>query len=344
MRALVTGATGFVGSHLAERLCADGVETLCTVRPTSSTAWLDGLPVRKVVASLDEPEALPLGEVDCVFHVAGLTRARTAAAYLAANGEATRRLVEAAARLNPNLTRFVYVSSLAAAGPTPGDAPLDESAEPHPLPGYGASKLAGERAVLAAGQRIPVTIVRPPAVYGPRDRNFVALFRTAQRWGLVPVVGSAANQLTLVHVADLVEGLWLAARAEAAVGQTYHIGSGTHSWAEIAAALAQALARPLRIIRLPPLVARIIGELGELKWTLIRKPQIVCRRKMRDALQPRWTLTWAKAERELGYTPKKGLAEGLRETAQWLAAQGLLRPLPASGEQPAPHIHRLPHK
>jgi len=322
MRALVTGATGFVGSHLAERLCAEGVETLCLVRGTSRLEWLAGLPVQKLAGSLERPEALPLGEVDCVFHVAGVTRERTAAAYLAANAEPTRRLAEAAARANPRLRRFVYVSSLAAVGPTPAQAPLDESAEPHPLPGYGASKLAAERAVLAMRERLPVTIVRPPAVYGPRDPNFVTLFRTARRWRLVPVIGSLDKQLTLVHVADLAEGLWLAGTSEAAVGQTYFLGSGTHTWREIAETLSAALGQRLRLVRVPGLVARLAGEVGELRWTLTGKPQIVSRRKIRDALQPRWTCSWAKAGRELGYTPKRALVEGMRETARWYAEHG----------------------
>ena len=328
MKVLVTGATGFVGSHLAQRLCREGLRVVCLARATSSLEWLRGLPVETCTGSLDAPEALPLGEVDAVFHVAGVTRERTPAAYMAANAEATRRLVEAAARRNPNLKRFLYVSSQAAAGPTPAGAPLDEAAVPRPLPGYGASKLAAERAVLGLREELPITIVRPPAVYGPRDKNFIPLFRTAQRWGLAPVVGSPSKQLTLVHVADLVEGIWLAARAEAAVGQTYYIGSGTHTWREIVGALGTAMGTRLHILRLPGLVARLVGEIGELKWTLTGKPQIVCRRKIRDALQPRWTCTWAKAERELGYKPKMGLVEGLRQTAEWYAAHGLLRPLP----------------
>ncbi|MBM4040263.1 MAG: NAD-dependent epimerase/dehydratase family protein [Planctomycetes bacterium] len=328
MKALVTGATGFVGSHLAERLCREGVEVVCLVRPTSRLEWLEGLPVEKVVGSLAEPEALPLGEVDWVFHVAAATRARPPAAYEAANVEPTRRLAEAAARANRGrLKRFVYVSSQAAVGPTPAEAPLDETAMPHPLPGYGASKLASERAVLAAAGRLPVCIVRPPSVYGPRDPNFISLFRTAQRLRLAPVVGSPSKQLSLVHVSDLVEGIWLAAQAEVAVGQTYFVGSGTHTWREIVAALGAALGLRLRILRLPGLVAWLVGEVGELKWTLTRKPQIVCRRKMRDARQRRWTCTWAKAERELGYRAKTGLAKGFKQTAEWYAGQGFLRPL-----------------
>jgi len=334
MKALVTGATGFVGSHLAERLCREGMSVACLVRPTSSLEWLAGLPVERVAGSLDAPEALPLAEADLVFHVAGVTRARSPEAYMAANAETTRRLVEAAVRSGTRLKRFVYVSSLAAAGPTPTEAPLDESAEPHPLPGYGASKLAAERAVLDARDRIPVAIVRPPAVYGPRDKNLLPVFRTAQRWRLAPVVGGASKRLTLVHAADLAEGIMLAGTRGAAVGQTYYIGSGTHAWGEIVDALGHALGLRLRSVRIPNLLARLIGELGELKWTLTGKSQIICRRKVRDLLQPRWTCSWAKAERELGYRPKMGLVEGLRQTAEWYAGQGWVRPLRAACRVP----------
>ena len=328
MKALVTGATGFVGSHLVERLCREGVRVVCLVRRTSRLAWLEGLPVETRVAPLEDAQALAdaVGDADCVFHLAGLGRARTAAAYLAVNAEGTRRLVEAA-RAAGRVRRLVYVSSLAAVGPCPTPAPLDEAAEPHPLDGYGASKLAGERAVLAERERLAVCVVRPPAVYGPRDENLVPLFRSAQRFRVAPILGSPTKQLSLVHVADLVECLWLAATASAAVGQTYFVGSGTHSWAEIAAALGAALGVRLRTLRVPGFVARIAGELGELWWTLSGKPQILCRRKVRDMLQERWACSWAKAQRELGYQPKVSLEQGMRETAEWYAARGWLKPL-----------------
>jgi len=215
-------------------------------------------------------------------------------------------------------------------GPCPSPEPLDETAAPYPLESYGASKLAGEHAVREAGQRLPVCIVRPPAVYGPRDANFLSLFRAARRFGLAPVIGGPAKQVSLVHVADLVDGLWLAATAEAAEGQTYFVGSGTHMWADVVAALEVAVGRRLRRLRVPALLARLAGELGELRWTLTGTPQILCRRKVRDMLQERWTCSWAKAERELGYRPRVGLAEGMRQTAEWYALQGWIKPLAAT--------------
>ena len=332
MKALVTGATGFVGSHLAARLVREGVETVCLVRRTSSLKWLKGLKVETRVAPLEDPEALAEAArgVELVFHVAGLTRARTVGTYMAANAEGTRRLVEAVSGACEGLKRFVYVSSLAAVGPSRTAEPLDETAEPHPTSGYGASKLAAERIIAEQGERLPWAVVRPPSVYGPRDANFVTLFRTAQRRGICPIIGGAAKKLSFVHVTDLVEGIWLAATRDEAVGSTYFIGSGTHTWGEFADALAAALGRRVRKLGVPGFVARLIGELGELRWTLTGKPQIVCRRKVKDALEPGWTCSWAKAERELGYRPAVALDQGLRETAEWYARKGWIRPLPPS--------------
>ncbi len=329
VKALVTGASGFVGSHLVDRLLREGIEPVCLVRATSRLRWLDALEVERRVADLEDADALAraVGGVDYVFHVAGLLRARTAEAYNATNVEGTRHLLDAVERAGLNLRRLVYVGSLAAAGPCPSPEPLDESAEPHPINHYGASKLGGERIVLDARGRLPVTVVRPPAVYGPRDETFLSLFVMAQRYGLAPVIGSPDKELTMVHVADLVDCLWRAATADAAAGETYFVGSGDHTWSEVVDALEAALGRRLRRWRIPRWLALLIGELGELKWTLTGTPQVISRRKVRDLLQTRWTCSWAKAGHDLGYRPRVALADGMRETAAWYADHGWLKPL-----------------
>lgn len=333
MKALVTGASGFVGSHLVERLLREGVEVVCQVRSTSRLTWLEGLDVERRLADLRDVDALTraVAGVDYVFHVAALLRGRTAEAYAAVNIEGTRHLVQAVDRAGLNLRRLVCVGSLAAAGPCPSDEPLAETADPHPIGHYGRSKLAAERVVLDAKGRLPVTVVRPPAVYGPRDTTFLPLFRTAQRFGLAPIIGAPDKELTLIHVADLVECLWLAAAAEAAEGEVYFVGSGNHTWTEVVDALEAALGRRLRRLRIPNVVARLVGEIGELKWTLTGKPQIISRRKIRDMLQTRWTCSWAKAERDLGYAARMPLGEGMRRTIEWYAGHGWLKPLKKCG-------------
>ncbi len=334
MKVLVTGANGFVGGHLVRRLLREGLQVACLVRPTADAARLGTLPVQIRADPMDCVDGLAkcLAGHDIIFHVAGLTRGRSAGEYMRANAELTGRLVEAAALAGPGRTpsRFVYVSSLAAVGPNPTAAPLDETCPPRPHDHYGRSKLAGERIVLDARDRLPVTIVRPPGVYGPGDTNLLAMFRTAQRLGLVPSIGERpgrAKLFSLVHVDDLAEGIWLAAASPAGIGRTYFIAGGTHTTAELAAALSSALGRPLRVLNLPRALAVLVGELGQLKWALTGRPQIVSRRKVRDLLQPRWTCAWDLAARDLGYRPRIALDDGIRRTARWYAREGWIGPI-----------------
>jgi len=326
VKALVTGASGFVGSHLVERLLDEGVEVVCLLRPTSDSAWIEGLDVERRVARLEEPDALrrAVRGVDCVFHVAGLTRARRRAEYLAVNAEGTRRLLQAVEVEGLTLRRFVYVSSLAAVGPNPSPEPLDESAEPHPLGGYGESKLAGERIVLGHADRMPVTIVRPPAVYGPRDTNFLPMFRSARRLGRVPAIGRPSKQASFVYATDLADGIWRAGTSPNAVGRTYFIAGGTHTMTEVVAAVCGTLDLPPRRLRVPSLLARLAGEYGQLKWLLTGRPQIVSRRKVRDLLQPRWTCSWQRAREDLHYRERISLPEGMRRTVAWYTKHQLL--------------------
>lgn len=326
MRALVTGATGFVGGHLVERLLDEGMAVTCLVRETSDTSVLAGLDVELRTAALNDRESLgeAVGGFDYVFHSAGLTRARKREPYFAVNAEGTAWLADAALAGGSPPRRFVYVSSLAAAGPAPSPSPLTEQDEPRPRDHYGASKLAGEREALARGEKMPVTIVRPPAVYGPRDTNFLPLFRSALRLGRVPIVGSPAKKLAFVYVTDLVEGILRAARRDEAIGRTYFVASGVHKMSEVAAAVCAALDMPARTLRLPKIAALIAGEIGQIKWALTGKPQIVSRRKVRDMLQPYWTCSWVRAREQLGYREAVSLQEGMKRTVRWYRDNGWL--------------------
>jgi nucleoside-diphosphate-sugar epimerase len=326
MKAVVTGGSGFVGSHLVERLVRDGMDVVCLVRVGSDLRYLRPLGVQTRIVALEDGDALrdAVRGADYVFHVAGLTRGRTLAEYLAANAAPTRGILQAVLNSGSPVRRFVLLSSLAAVGPNLGVEPQDESTPPHPHDHYGTSKLAAERIVLAEASHAAVTIVRPPGVYGPRDTNLLPMFRTAWRRHFVPIIGSADKQVSMVHVSDLAAGIALAAAAPAAVGQTYFLASGTYTLGQIADAMSAAMGIPLRRLRVPGLVARLAGEIGQLKWALTGRPQIVSRRKVRDLLQPRWTCTWAKATRDMGYAPAGDVVQGFRETFEWYQREGWL--------------------
>src|SRR5438105_10238363 len=171
MRVLLTGGSGFLGSFVAEQLAAEGHVVRALVRPRSERKVLDKLPrVELAPGAIEDRASLgaAVDGVDAVVHVAGIVKARRPAEFFEVNTQGTRNLLEAAMR-RP-VPRFVYVSSLAAVGPSADGTPVPDDVEPRPVTHYGRSKLEAERAVLAAKDRLHVTVVRPPLIYGPRDR------------------------------------------------------------------------------------------------------------------------------------------------------------------------------
>lgn len=331
MKAFVTGATGFVGSHLVEALLAQGHEVACLARDAGKAARLfgDGR-ARIVVGDLRSSGALEDGcrVADVVFHVAGLIAAKHKAEFYTINRDATMRLVEIARAAAPGLRRFVYVSSLSAAGPSRRGRAITEAEPPNPVSEYGRSKLAGEAAVRAA--QVPWTIVRPPAVYGPRDTESLRLFRFA-RLGVMPLYGDPAQELSLVHVADLARAL-VAATAQACEGRTYFAAHADHTtsralMAAIFAATRAARARPEippRFIRIPPALA-VAGL-----WLLGTAARAAGRATMLspdkgpELLAEAWTCDPAALARDAGWRAEITLDAGLGSTAAWYVQHGWL--------------------
>lgn len=327
MIAFLTGGTGFVGSHLAEALLARGVAVRALVR--TDAKWLRGLPVEIVRGDLFDADALRAGlaGAEVVFHVAGLTRAPEPAALERANVEGTLRLLAAAAEAvaaGGPPRRIVVTSSLAAVGPS-GAAPLTEDAPLRPISAYGRSKARMEAAIAAHALAGRTTIVRPPAVYGPREADIYTMIRTADRQRIFPVVGDGrVPRLDLVHVRDLVAGLLGAAEADAAAGETFFVGGARgYAWDEIHAAVVEALGH--RVLRVPvaPALVRPIGALVEGAGRLVGRYPPLNREKAAEAAEA-WLASSEKASRVFGYAPAVGLREGMRETVAWYRAEGWL--------------------
>lgn len=319
MIALVTGATGFIGSHLVELLVKKNYAVRVLLRRTSDTAWLQGLPLEYVYGDLYDTDALgrAVAGVDYVYHSAGVTKARSKEEYFRGNTEGVVNVLDAVARHNPGLKRFVQISSQTAAGPSPGITPITEDAPPHPITTYGESKLRAEQACAALRDEIPITVLRPPAVYGPRDKDIYEFFNTMSR-GLQPMVGFREKFVSLIHVGDLVRGFVLAAESEKARGGTYFISSGrVYGWKEVGDVTRSVIGKAALRVKVPEAGVYAIAAFSELFGLFSTKPVLINFEKARDMVQNYWTCDSSKAQRDFGYMQEISLEEGIRTTVEW---------------------------
>ncbi|HWA05297.1 MAG TPA: NAD(P)-dependent oxidoreductase, partial [Ignavibacteria bacterium] len=231
----VTGGTGFIGSHLIDELLKKNYEVKALVRRSSSTKWLEGKPVEYIEGDLFTEDVLKkaLSDVDYVYHVGGVTFAKKKEDFYRGNVDATKSLLEACVKFNPGLKKFIHVSSQAAVGPSFDGKPIDETRDYHPLTTYGRSKVEAEKLVISYFDKLSCTIVRPPAVYGPRDYAIYEYFKSMSR-GLQPMIGFDNKLVSLIHGVDLVRGFILAGEAEISKSSIYFISSEEfYNWRDV---------------------------------------------------------------------------------------------------------------
>jgi nucleoside-diphosphate-sugar epimerase len=323
---MVTGANGFVGSHLAEALLRQGYHVRCMVRRSSDLTFIQHLPVEWAYADVRDAEGLRQAcrGVDMICHCAALTRALDLETFLQVNAEGTEALAQAAMEAAPALERFVFVSSLAAAGPSHGAEDfLDESCQPQPLNWYAKSKWAAEQRLLSMDSHLPLTIIRPAPVFGPRDRDFFAYFQLVNL-GLQLHLGRRDRWYSLIYVHDLVRLIVLAMENESALGQTYFGCGKAHTYAELSHAIMLAMhKRALRII-LPEAVLAPIALGAKVQELLIGKPALLNEQRILDMRQHYWLCSGEKARQELGFVPQVDLKTAVQETAHWYRENGWL--------------------
>ncbi|HTY07728.1 MAG TPA: NAD-dependent epimerase/dehydratase family protein [Candidatus Edwardsbacteria bacterium] len=317
---LVTGANGFIGSHLVQALLAHGHQVRCLVRRTSDLKWLSCLEIDIRYGSLDDTGSLLAAcrDADYVFHLAGAVKARHKADFDRHNSDGALNIARAALEAAPGLRRFLFSSSQAAAGPAAAlDAPVCENDECQPLSDYGKSKLLAEQRLRILSDKLPLTIIRPPSVYGPRDTEVFMYFQWIDR-GLALLPGFKTRYAHLIYVADLVNGMVQAAESDAALGKTYFLaGDRAYSWQEISGIIARSMGkRPIKV-HLPLFLAHFSAILAEAGAAVTNRPSTFDRQKVREMSQLYWAVSTKAAQRDFGFKSEYDLPRGVEETVKW---------------------------
>ncbi|REJ87896.1 MAG: NAD-dependent epimerase/dehydratase family protein [Planctomycetota bacterium] len=336
-RVVVTGATGFIGQHLVEHLLERGDQVTCLVRRSSPWDRRRSPQLRVCHGDLADRDSLraAVADAEIVYHLAALVRALDYETMLDTNAGGTRNLASVCAEMSRPPT-LLLVSSLAAAGPTTNGRAVDEQDPARPVSNYGRSKRAAELAAAAFADRLPVTIVRPPIVFGPGDRDLWQMFRSISRTHVHPVAGYRRSRFSLIDVRDLVAALVVAAERGTRVGPDDDLrdafASGCYYFAqqerptyeELGRRVAAAMDCRVLPIVVPAALAWSLASASDLAGRLRGQASLVNFDKLREATAGGWTCSTARAERELGFEPPNGLDQRLRETAQWYRQAGWL--------------------
>lgn len=320
-RILITGASGFVGYHLVETALDAGMEVYAAVRASSNVSHLKHLPVNFVYpdfSSKDDLKDLIVKHgFDYIIHGAGITKAKSLDEYNRVNAGYTLNLAVAAGESRVPIKKFVFISSLAAVGPIAYNAswPVPDVAKPQPVTSYGKSKLLAEE-YLGVISDVPWVVLRPTAVYGPRERDLFVLFKTYRR-GLEPYMGKGAQWLSFVYVKDLAQAALLALTAPVS-GTVYNISDGNRYDRY---ALANVIKQHLKLhtfrLHLPLPVIKSVATIMEM---VSRGAPLLNRDKLNELTAENWDCNIEKIRQDLGYRPAYDLEKGIRETLDWYIA------------------------
>jgi len=316
---LVTGGTGFIGSHTVERLLAKGYYVRCLIRPhQTNLRWLQGLRVELVECDLFNSSSILkcIEDSDYIIHIAGITKAKRKSEFFTGNTIATQNLLHAACQMK-KLKKFCFVSSLTAVGPSATGIPLTETAQCQPITTYGKSKLEAENVCKKYMNQIPIVIIRPPAVFGPRDTDILEMFRCVG-YGFRPIIGSSEKTLSLVYAPDLAKGILHATFNDRTAGEIFNISDPTiftfSSLINYIAASAQTRTIPIFI---PKSLFYSIAGITQFMSVFGKKPAVLNIEKARDLLQKHWVCDPQKIRDHIGFQTTTPVYEGIDETFQW---------------------------
>jgi nucleoside-diphosphate-sugar epimerase len=333
MRILVTGASGFIGSGVVARLTGQGHDVCALMRPTASSEYLKGVKFTRLSGDLHDPASLVRAceNIDVVIHLAGLTSSTgNREEFFRFNAVGTKNLAEAAVQAKTP-KKFIYVSTQAASGPSSSLSPKTESEPDRPVSMYGESKLRGELYLDEFKGQLPFIVLRPPSVYGPRDRNIFIFFKMIQKqW--MPVLPcrtpTGHKYYNFIHVEDLIEVIVQSINApdeHYRNGERYFVTDGQiYTMERVMSLIAQELkTKPIKI-KVPVLALAAITHAGSILGRVLKKNLKVNRDRMSELLPDYWICSSQKAMEQLQFKPKYTLETGIPQTVAWYKVQGWL--------------------
>lgn len=324
-RILITGANGFIGYHLCKAMSEAGYLLDAGVRKGSDTKLLDTLDTGKIryvfpdYGSIDNlANLLEENKYDYVIHTAGATKAPDWNIYKKINVDYSVNLAQAAMKSKINLTRFIFISSLAALGPAAYDQiePIDENKHPQPVTSYGRSKMVAEQQLTSIPE-LPLTIIRPTAVYGPAEKDLLVLFQMFNK-GLEAYIGSKPQTLSFVYVNDLITAIMASLKPDPIKIRSYNISDGkAYHRNELAETFKKLTGRKTMKLHIPELLIKIIASGLEGLTALTGKSSVLNREKISELTAQNWNCNIEAAVSDLAYHPQYDLYAGMEETIQW---------------------------
>ncbi len=319
MNIFLTGGSGFLGSHIAQALCENGHTVFALVRKNSNREHLQYKNLHFVEGSLPECDFdfSVLESCDAVIHCAGLVKALSREDFFKINAKGTEKLVSLLLKLKYPPKHFIHISTLAVVNPEKdGDDFCISLSHCHPLSLYGQSKLAGEKALEKLKDKMMVSILRPPVLYGPRDFELEPVFKLAAL-GLAPLFGNGGNRFSICHAKDVATAI-LTLLKEAKISDIYCLDDGQAlSWKEFLKAIGVALNQKLFYLNIPEIFFSAAAEAADLISKLRNKAQIFGSEKIKEMKIKSWVCGYQKLNEKFGWEPKIKLEEGLKECLEF---------------------------
>ncbi len=327
MRCVVTGATGFIGSHLTESLLDNGFEVLCPVRDTTRLRYLRSTEARVITFENLEYELTSNNKLDYVFHLAGVTRALDYNGYRVSNVDLTKHFLDLV--LNKVdlkfFKRFVFVSSQAVSGPASGpDSCITEHDPPNPVSLYGRSKMEAETLVREYGSHIPYVVIRPSTVFGPCDIDVLGVFKSC-KYRIAPCLTGKDRKVSVIFVEDLVRGIKTAAFSERSIRGTYFITNPEPVvWRDFIREIAKVMGVRVFILPIPAFILRSLGLGADILGKFLGKPFLFRTEKIDEMDQWFWVCSSERASNDFGWAPQNSLRDNLQKTFNWYKNEGWL--------------------